>query len=256
MPRLTGTTADPIPTDQRPLVKVWLQKRNKYMTGFCNDGHCEGTKPKTRDGRGIKTCPLTETCPCKCHFELDQMFKMTGSDRISMSNPLYSPNLPDFNIEDYLIMGGDDVTPIPSIDDDTDSPRTVQTAPLMAPRRDPVVLSTRRTETGRAARGGLEAQVLEAVNKMFDADKDALPKEVADYIADTYKVPTPSTGAVGAVFNRWETLGFAVQAKKPVRLVDFAGEYQGTWNEVERLKAKAKLSKKHTQQAARNGHRK
>ena len=68
------------------------------------------------------------------------------------------------------------------------------------------------------------------------------PRILADAIAEHYKIPTPSTGAIGAVWDRWSKLGFAKQEKQPVRFLDFEG--QGTWDELQILKAKAKRAKK------------
>ena len=93
---------------------------------------------------------------------------------------------------------------------------------------------------------------------MWDAcsnitDEPITPKVVGDWIAEKYKIPTPSSGAINAVWDRWVKLNFAEQAKKPNRFVKFTGS--GTWEELSRIKASIKRQQKSAASAARRGFR-
>lgn len=224
----------------------------KFKTGFCNNGWHEGTKPKDWRGNPTPTCQFFQTCACNCHVKLDKMFKDVGMERLLVENSEYTPERVDFNIEDYMKPAEDDA---PFSDGGADGPATDEGTTRTATRPSVATLATRRTDTGRAARGGLEAQVFEQCRLFTDAEALDLciPKNIAERIADQYKIPTPSTGAIGAVFDRWTKLGFATTAKKPVRFVGFTGE--GTWTELELMKAKAKRQRKHAQSAIRRGFR-
>lgn len=221
----------------------------KIKTGFCNLGQCEGTKPRGNKDKPLPTCKTWQECACECHVALDKMFKDVGMDRVLVENPEYLPEKVDFNIEDYLNIGSSDVRFSDTGVNGPDGIEVITTAPRLPE------LAERRTETGRAARGGLEAQVLlvcsEYVeNKMIDM---LIPKNIANVIAGKYKIPAPSTGAIGAVFNRWESIGFAKQDRKPVRFSGFTGS--GTPEELERIKAKSKREKKMMKSASQRGFR-
>jgi hypothetical protein len=88
---------------------------------------------------------------------------------------------------------------------------------------------------------------------MLPGDQICSPKTVAEWIAERYKIPTPSSGAIGAVWNRWEKLKFATQAKKPNRFVAFIGE--GTLDELMRLKGSVRTAERAAKSAARRGYR-
>jgi hypothetical protein len=238
-------------------IKQWLKDRDKYPTGFCNEngkpGQHEGTKPKDWRGKPMPTCPMSESCPCECHLRVDKMFQMTGLDRKHIPNPEYIPEkaefvLPDVTedpIGDAAVPSGGVITP-PDIERPVATPPTPAAAPL----------ATRRTETGRAARGGLEAQVWDACRSLEEqiGNEDPItPKQVGDWIATKYVIPTPSSGAINAVWDRWSKLGFCKQAKKPNRFLEFCGE--GTWEELARMKGSAKRQLKSAQTAARLGRR-
>lgn len=222
-------------------MQQWLKGRNKYMTGFCNDinkkGCHEGTKPKSYTGKPMKTCPFWLECPCECHWNVDQLFKMTGQERREVPNPEYKPERSHFVMPEYASPLG--LTPASSPDGAMDTPddeRPVATPYVPAP----APLAERRTDTGRAARGGLEAQVWEACSTLT---LDPLtPKIIGEWIANKYKIPTPSSGAINAVWDRWEKMEFCTQAKKPNRFTGFVGE--GTWDELQRKKVSGKVQKK------------
>lgn len=222
-------------------MQLWLKGRSKFMTGFCNDinkpAQHEGTKPRS-GGKPLSTCPFWLDCPCECHWNVDQLFKMTGMERKPVPNPEFVPYRSEFVMPEYADPLGSTPTSSPDGTDthpDDERPVTTPYAPAAAP------LAERRTETGRAARGGLEAQVWDACFNMPGED-DLTPKMVAEWIADKYKIPTPSSGAINAVWDRWEKLGFATQAKKPNRFTGFTGE--GTWDQLQRMKVSGKVQKK------------
>ncbi|SRR6266540_1563970 len=231
----------------------WLKDRNKYVTGFCNEhnkpGQHEGTKPKTQSGKGIKTCPYWQTCPCECHYNVDMLFEMTGQERLEIQNPEYAPYFGDFALPEYV--EPTILEPALTVTGAIESPdlEHIATVPP-APAAEPLV--ARRTETGRAARGGLEAQVWEAIHAL-NGESDKTPKIVSEWIANKYVIPTPSSGAINAVWDRWTVLGFCEQAKKPNRFLKFTKE--GTWDELQRLKNSAKVQKRSTESAQRRGFR-
>lgn len=236
--------------------KKWLKGRSKHLSGFCNNYNqppqCEGTKPRDDLGRPKMTCPIYESCPCDCHERLDMMFETTGLERVEMPNPDYKPPVPTYVIPE---MRFDDPLAVAVGGDGASASTDVQqiTQPAHMPPAAP--LAQRRTPTGRAARGGLEAQVWDAcstIAKDFEG-LDITPKLVSDWIVNRYKIPTPSSGAINAVWDRWTKLGYAEQAKKPNRFLKFAGE--GTWEELLRLKASSKRAAKASVSAARRGFR-
>lgn len=238
---------------KNPEQRAWLKERDKYCSGFCNDinkpAQCEGTKPRSFKGVGMKTCEFFQTCPCVCHWRIDEMFKSTGLERKLVPNPEYVSPVSQFVMPDFAedplgtvaVAANGVIGP-----DDNELDVTTPPAPAAAP------LAVRRTETGRAARGGLEAQVWDACFNMPGED-DLTPKQVVEWIAEKYKIPTPSTGAVNAVWERWVKLGFATIAKKPNRFTGFSNE--GTWEELARMKGSAKRQAKSAKVAMRLGRR-
>lgn len=229
--------------------REWLKGRSKFPSGFCN-GHgkpaqCEGTRPSS-GGHPLPVCPFWDTCPCECHRLVDEMFTMTGLDRQFMPNPDYIPEkthwLPP-KVEDP-ITGGDASGYVgPSTPDSNEDAPPARVDPVRPP------LVERRTPLGYAGRGTLEAQVWECVTALADIQPDT--KTVSDWIANKYAIPTPSRGAIQAVWIRWEKFGFATWAKKPVRFVAFKGD--GSWTELERIKASSKQQKKSADAARKLG---
>lgn len=235
--------------------KKWLKGRNKYPSGYCNEynkpGQHEGTKPRNADGSPMMTCPQWLTCPCVCHQQVDQLFELTGRERVAVPNPDYDPPRHEWIMPEVrnpitgaiasTVGGGIDIEELEG----------TYAAPSAVPA---VPLAQRRTPTGRAARGGLEAQVWDAVSEMLaDAVDPITPKAVGESIANKYHIPTPSSGAIAAVWNRWEALDYAKQAKKPVRFVGFTGD--GTWEELERKKTSLRIAKRTSASAAKRGFR-
>ena len=239
--------------DQKAEQKFWLKGRDKFLTGYCNSinkpAQCEGTKPRSLTGNPMKTCERFFSCPCECHWRVDEMFRITGLERKLVPNPEYQTPVSDFVMPEITEDPVGDVaaTSAPVIGHpDDEPPTTAPSAPAVAP------LAQRRTETGRAARGGLEAQVWDACFNM-PGDDDLTPKQIVEWIAEKYKIPTPSTGAVNAVWERWVKLDFATLGKKPNRFTGF--QHEGTWEELVRMKGSAKRQAKSAKTAMRLGRR-
>lgn len=183
-----------------------------YKTGFCGIGHCEGTSPVSPSGKPMKVCTFYEGCSCDCHKKFDRMYKMANETRRIHQNPKYVPyTYPD--LSEFLAVQADDdaasivgvgVTPEPR-------ERPSETAPGL--------LESARTFTGTATgyrqRGQLEAEVQKVANRAMMGEFDELmtPQVIAEIIDPSNP---PSTGAIGAVFNRWERIGYAKIHRKPL----------------------------------------
>lgn len=240
----------PVSTDRQ-----WRKGRNKYPSGFCNDngkpGQHEGTKPKS-GGKPLPTCPDWQMCPCVCHQNVDKLFEQTGMERIEVPNSEFAPVRTEIIMPEILDPIGSNVASSDTgVIGHPDHER-----PVAAPVNMPTTpLAQRRTETGRAARGGLEAQVWDACSTLISlsGDDPITPKLVSEWIITKYNIPTPSTGAINAVWERWVKLGFAETAKKPNRFVKFLGE--GSWEELVRMKTSAKVKQRSSKSAAKRGFR-
>ena len=181
------------------------------------------------------------------------MFESTGLPRQIMSNPDYKPSKGTFVMPEVVDdpLGPPAFSPVEELDGPvTENRHPAPQRPATAP------LAHRRTDTGRSARGGLEAQVWDACRFFMGGTDEELesagpitPKLVSDWIALKYKIPSPSTGAINAVWDRWTKVGFSTQEKKPNRFTGFVKE--GTWDELARMKSAAKRNAKTSQLAAR-----
>jgi len=197
-----------------------VDKKRKLRSGWCMSGFCEGTKPVSKDGRGIRTCAEIEKCACQCHRQIDEMFEAAGMERVLVENPKYftkprtywMPGDPDPNADSM------DSPPLPVGLTESDA------GPSLVARDRP---SVTRTATGRKQKGTLENEVRyvceQYIQDVFEWDI-CTPKLVSEEIGRMNAAEPPSTGAVQAVWDRWEKLGFAKQARKPVRFEGFAGE--------------------------------
>lgn len=229
---------------------------HKFKTGFCANGFCEGTKPKSFSGKPVKTCEHWMTCGCDCHTLIDEMMKMAEMVREEVPNPEYVPTPrtwwmpeddPTFDVSQPL--SSFDGTDTPGTDErPSNTPPNGAHGPLR-PVSQPVFAAT---PTGRRARGQLEYDVLSVcidfANDVFDWT-ECTPKLVSERIGKLHAEEPPSTGAINAVWDRWEKLGFAEQAKKPSRFVRFLGD--GSIQNLERIKAQAKRSRKRGEAEAR-----
>jgi hypothetical protein len=254
--------------------KAWAKDRAKYVTGYCasinipaqSQGH-EGTSPTSWNGQPMRICTDYLKCPCSCHYDIDKMYEMLGMERpIPEQSPAYLARLrtelaefdmpswrdyePDTSLSDP---GGTDTPP------DIEGPPTVPSRPALPPLSTDPHHGTARpaftpTPTGRRARGQLEFDVLtvcdEFVNDVYEWEY-CLPKLVAERIAIMNQTEEPSTGAINAVWDRWERLGFAKQEKKPSRFVEFTMD--GSHQTLEMLKRRAKGEKKRASAEQRRG---
>lgn len=236
--------------------------KDKYQTGFCANKQCEGTKPKSHSGKPLKTCEFWETCPCSCHELITQMYQITGMDRE-----------PPEQSEEYLawVRAERAQFVMPSVwdTDPVDGLSSFDGTDTLPDDEGPVAVPVRAgngasgaapqpvfapTPTGRRARGQLEYDVLTVCTdfaaNVFDWEI-CTPKAVSEEIGKRYAIEPPSTGAVNAVWDRWEKLDFAVQDKKPSRFIKFTGEH--TVQHLELIKARVKREKKRGQAEAKRG---
>ncbi len=243
--------------------KKWLEGRMAHPTGFCTpynplsaQGH-EGSKPVSSNGTPLKICDFWQDCPCYCHYEMDLMYELTGMDREpAEQNPEYTTMVGVQHsvmqvMLDSLAVKTAILAPLSSADDPidhpgiesavdgtgdsvTDTPAT-QPVPRFAP-----------TPTGRRARGQLEYDVLtvcqDFAEDVFDWEL-CTPKNVSEEIGKRYAIEPPSTGAINAVWDRWERLEFATQDKKPSRFVKFNVNPPSSWA-LDKLKSQTKREKK------------
>lgn len=246
----------PLPEGKTPAeradIKEWLKDRNKYPSGFCNEhgkpGQHEGQRPKDWKGNGMPVCPHYLDCPCNCHYQIDKMFGAGGMERRFMQNPEYSPPVNEWKMPLVTV---EDPLGVALSSDGASAPSGVEEGYVAPARPAQPPLVERRTPLGYAGRGTLEAQVWDACRWMLEHNIQATTLVVSEWIASKYKVPTPSRGAIQAVWVRWDKMNFGSLEKKPVHFSGFLN--QGTWEELERLKASAKTAKKSAEAAAKRG---
>lgn len=226
-----------------------MAEKRRYKTGFCSNGHCEGTKPVNYRGRPMPICTLWEKCGCECHERITKMYADIGVPRIeAQQNPDYKPDPNPFVLPDLRDRHAPPVTLngprliVSELDEATATPppqpgTTVVEGRAFAP-----------TPTGYRGRGQLEYEVLEVVRVwVSDPAEDeeiCTPKLVAERILALRGGMTPSTGAIQAVWDRWEKLGIATQAKKPARFTGWVGDFDGTADALDRIKAAKKRQAK------------
>ena len=215
---------------------------SKYKTGFCSNGFCEGTKPRSMSGKPIKVCVSIDICKCECHEKIAKMFEMTDTKRIAIQNPDYVPYesgifefLSTFEKVQGELLNSSKVAKVeekPVVGDDG---TVVLGLARSAKHFEP-------TKRGRAA-GQLEDEIRGICNRFLQREwpeqEICTPKFIAQQIfVETDAETLPSVGAIGATFDRWEKIGFAIIKKGPVRFVSFtvAGMTEG----LEALKLKYK----------------
>lgn len=209
---------------------------SRYISGFCGNGHCEGTRPKTASGKPRKVCVAYDVCECKCHVSLNEMHELAGKPRRPYQNPAYEPppNV-DLTWLDQVVVTSIDAAPIDG----------------MAPTREPVERpsaeapglreSTREwhdTPSGARQRGQLEEEVRRVCNQAMRGtfgDSLMTPPFIAHQINE---IKPPSTGAIGRVLDRWEEMGFAKIHRKPVYFEGYTLE--GLKKGLEQMKAEQK----------------
>lgn len=243
---MSKTTGKP---DQMEWVKKRRRKNQKNhpkrvtFSGFCNNGHCEGTRPKNYRGVPLKTCHLYLECQCVCHIEQDELFESLGMERRLVENPEYKVPKPTFVMPDPHDFDqtewGAPIKRVGPIDRQAIAGEALTGESILKGR------VFHETDSGRRARGALEYQVLEACNKAMDVWPDELeitPRRIAEYIGNKQGGEPPSSGAVDAVWKRWVKMGFAETASNPVRFVDYTAKENQTIEQLEAAKTKFKRS--------------
>lgn len=226
-------------------------------SGFCINGQCEGTKPTSPSGVPMIVCTAWDWCKCKCHKQISELYEMAGLPRETATNPDYHPKKRDFWLP------GDPETmpeePLSSSDvvmapGDMERPPTTPPSPARGTLAAVPVRTFAPTPTGRRARGQLEYDVLSICRQFADLVFDwefCTPKLVSEQIGRQYAIEPPSTGAINAVWDRWERLEFATQDKKPSRFVKFSGD--GTESELDKMKLSIKRAKRRGEAELRRG---
>jgi len=182
--------------------------RTTAISGHCNIGHHEGTRPKSPSGVAFRTCEALDWCGCKCHSDIDKMFASVGRERILITNPDYRP------LERSWWM--------PTLEDKADT--LAQLSPLKLDGASPPEFTP--TETGRSPRGQLEYWVKQAVETWRSEESDDLctTKVIAELITRDHadEDANPSTGAIHSVLMRWEKIDFAMIGRDPIRFIGLA----------------------------------
>ncbi|QOR56211.1 hypothetical protein SEA_LINETTI_67 [Gordonia phage Linetti] len=205
-----------------------------YKTGFCDIGSCEGTAPVSPSGKPMKVCTMHEICECSCHTKFDRMYKMANTERRVHQNPNYVPyQYPDLSeyltptveLEGASLSVGVD-TRVPRERPSESAPGLLELAPVYT-----------GTPTGQRQRGQLEAEVQQVCHRAMMGEFDELmtPQVIAELID---RDNPPSTGAIGAVFNRWERIGYAKIHRKPLYFQHLTVE--GMRDGLEALRRRAK----------------
>jgi len=223
------------------------KKKRTLLSGFCANGQHEGLKPKNWRGEPMPTCNFGP-CTCSCHTTMDQMFAAADLPRVPVDNPEYRPDHGEFVLPSALDVTVPDVL---SDDSGTESHADLERASRAIP--DPVAgVSFTPTESGRRARGQLEYEVLAICRRWLEDEFDwpaCYPKFMAEMID---KADPPSTGAITAVFQRWERMDFAEYQHKPIAFLKFTNS-NGTAVELTQAKAVYKRSIKNARSRARRG---
>ncbi|AKJ72494.1 hypothetical protein GMA7_57 [Gordonia phage GMA7] len=182
-----------------------------YKTGFCGTGCCEGTAPVSFTGKPMKVCTAFEICTCTCHAKFNRMYEMAGAERQVHQNPNYVPVIhPSF--AEYFSVS-------PELDGEslgvTTTTRTIDQPSEIVPSVKVSVREFTQTSSGYRQRGQLELEVQQVCIKSMNGEfsERLTPQFIAEQINPE---SPPSTGAIGAVFNRWEAIGYAKIHRKPL----------------------------------------
>jgi hypothetical protein len=199
---------------------------NAFKTGFCSNGWCEGTKAKTWKGTPAPTCKFWETCPCDCHDLISKMFAMSDMERIPVDESGYVAEDGGFKrITDADRAQWAAERAARSSGMASDAPLVIESpAPGIVP---PSIQRTfRPTASGRAARGELETQINQACAEWLVEQYPwpCTPLWISETIGKAAGIKPPSTGAITAALDKWQKLGYASVARKPVRFTGFTEE--------------------------------
>ncbi|AMS03455.1 hypothetical protein SEA_BENCZKOWSKI14_62 [Gordonia phage Benczkowski14] len=211
--------------------KVKKPKSN-YITGFCGTGAHEGLAPVSPSGKPMKVCTAHEICSCKCHITINKMYEMAGAKRKEHGNPNYEPPEPTW-------MGQIALARADSLIDPARPTQRPEQPASVAPTLSESARTFEPTSTGTRARGQLEVEVQKVCIAYqagkYDLDGPLTPAQVGLLIDPENP---PSSGAIGAVFDRWSRIGYAQIHRRPIF---FSGlTLDGMQLGLEAMKQKAK----------------
>lgn len=241
--------------------KTKAKAKKKIKSGFCANGQCEGTKPSSPSGAPMKICENWMNCACECHTMVTKMYEMAGMERQPPEQtPAYLAESHRRWAETQALLDSlalnRAIPNVPSYADGTGG-HPLDERPSQSPVDTPAAMPAPRftpTMTGRRARGQLEYDVLqicnEYANDVYDWDL-CTPKLIAERIGKMNETEPPSTGAINAVWDRWEKIGFADQGKKPSHFVGF--KIDGSLQTLAMLKDRIKREKKRSLSEAKRG---
>jgi hypothetical protein len=216
-----------------------------YKSGFCTNGQHEGTKPRGNNGAPLKTCTLVGTCKCTCHVQLDKMYEMTGMERVVQENPEWRRPQNTFVMPPPVVRHFEEVEP------DQEEEEVILVGNIQLP---PMQKKTYvETSSGRTAKGQLEDWVKQACDVWLAEGYrwECTPSYLSRAIAEAERVPTPSTGAIGAVFTRWLELGFANIQRKPTRFTGYTED--GIKLGLAKIKDRARLNRRRVKTDLKRG---
>lgn len=181
-----------------------MTKTKSIRTGFCIMKQCEGTKPVSPSGKGLKTCDYWMDCPCECHTNITDMCEMAGVERTLRNVSLYTPDVGRYWMPTPEFMAALRATLKPAVDGTQQGD-----GPVFNP-----------TPTGIRAKGQLESQVKEVCDKWDHGNGPVnLPLSFIALSIDTNE--PPSVGAIREVMLRWEKYGFATMGTKPLAFTGY-----------------------------------
>lgn len=194
-------------------------KRRPLKTGACFAGWHEGSKPHTRDGEPVKTCELYKVCPCQCHLDMDELYEMSGQERILIDNPEYHRVVG--NISTYTLIETPGIMDVNAV-----IPANVLVSPAPGIVPGALIKEFTPTPTGRFARGEVEFLVKSCTDTwVIENDRHlCTPSYIADNIAKLYGIEPPQLGSIAGVFNKWKDIGFATVEQGPARFSGYTAD--------------------------------
>lgn len=189
----------------------------KLKTGYCSAGNHDGCKARTVTPWFGKIW----LCPCTCHEPTTKEEKMIASAIEMGINPADLGLEVPSNAPVVVRTQSPLLPPLPPVIGNKENRKT-EVLPVIPPDDEVNFNST----AGRAAKGELEYRVKrvcdEFVSGALVTEKGVLtPVIIADRINPDNP---PSSGAIGAVFDRWQAMGFAETARKPVRFIRYTDD--------------------------------
>lgn len=209
----------------------------KLKTGFCAIGACEGERKLGATGAVLKPCADWRHCPCECHKKIDSLFSMMGMRREYKDMSGYVPPENTFKMPSLEERAAWMAAQKAGVQDVKE---IIRESPLPDVIPATIVREFNPTPTGRAARGELEAWVREICDEFLveKYGEFCTPALVAEMVGKAKGINPPSSGAVDAVFKRWEAIGFAEIARKPTRFIAYTAD--GAKHGLEALKLRAR----------------